>query len=149
MLLGSLTSYLQNQANTPLNDSEQVQQSAAVAKPANSGISDNGQADYQPSTRAILISAIATDVDVTTLPADQLGQLQQTLQQYGLISQKDLTAFTQLRLSMTETSNNALEALDQLANREQPYQSQQALKRVQTIFHNLNSAHQELNPAAA
>ena len=144
MLLNLLSHYLQNQAT-------QTQSAPRVQGDLNTndqGIS-SGSDQYQPSPRAILISAIASEFDVTSLSSQDINRLQDRIQQYGLLNQHDLKIFGKLHASGDEAENsppeaiNALDHINQLSSNESqdlPYRSRKALARVQTLIHNLASA---------
>ena len=150
MLLGSLTNYLQNQGPLASSTETDAATAAVAANQSNeAGAEQAANSDYQPSTRAILISAIATDFDVANLKPEQLSELQTNLQQYGLINQKDLLAFSQLRAHMSNSETSSLESLDTMVSQEQGYQNQQSAKRLQALFQNLASARISNNPEAA
>lgn len=148
MLLNALTSYLQHQSASTTRESDTT---SAVTQPNGdtAQTSRNTPDSYQPSTRAILISALASDINVNELDDTTLNHLQDSLQQFGLISPRDLSGMSLLRQAMqgAETTTNSVELLDHLAAQEQPYQQQQAVKRLQALFHNLASA--QPSPQAA
>lgn len=171
MLLNVLNQYLQNQLNQPA-----VSGVAATNTKAASTATTNSD-PYEPSARAIMISAVATEFDVTDLSSEDLNHLQDRLQQYGLLNQSDVRILARLHvrdpetgsrstagmpseadtadteLPIEETGSNRINAFDDI-NRlraeeagSMPYQSRQALYRVQTLIHNLESAARSLTGA--
>lgn len=148
MLLNLLNNYLQNQTTGS---------SSSTAVRNNSPLQDSteatGPGQYEPSPRAIMISAVAMEFDVTSLSSQDLNRLQDRIQQYGLLSQHDLKILGKLHSGSDENDMppqaiNALDNIDQLSDRlsqELPYNSRKALQRVQTLIHNLASA----NPSGA
>jgi hypothetical protein len=162
MLMNVLSQYLQNQTTaqaTPQQATPQQTTGAGAVQATSVGETvTSGNALYSPSTRAILIGAVAAEFDVTDLTPDDLNRLQDRLQQYGLLNQPDVKVLARLHQQPgrgesqesagdeTSTQNpriNAFEGLNQLHQQQSeqlPYQSRQSLQRVQTLIHNLESA---------
>lgn len=157
MLMNVLSQYLQNQTTTQATP-QQTTGAGAVQATSAGETATSGNALYSPSTRAILIGAVASEFDVTDLTPDDLNRLQDRLQQYGLLNQPDVKVLARLHQQpgngeshasagdKTSTPNlriNAFEGLNQLHQEQSeqlPYQSRQSLQRVQTLIHNLESA---------
>lgn len=151
MLLNVLNQYLQNQ----------LTQSAVTGVNATASSTDKtaqtGTDPYEPSARAIMISAVATEFDVTDLSSEELNRLQDRLQQYGLLNQSDVKILSRLHVredeaeqvsdDSTDSRINAFDDINRLRSEQassMPYQSRQALYRVQTLIHNLESAARSL-----
>lgn len=115
------------------------------------------QGGYVPSSRAIMVSAIASDFDVRALERQDIGQLQLKLQQYGLLNGRDLDAFSLISTQAqddTQASIDALGVLDQVTQefnqRNIPYSERQNINHLHRLLHNLDSARQLLvTPDAA
>ena len=94
MLLNALTNYLSNQ---PVADaSAGLSATAAPAQATDTPVSEDLKDLYQVSDRAVLISAVASEFDVTALSQEDLGQLQTRLQEYGLLNGRALTGMQYL-----------------------------------------------------
>ena len=148
-MLNALSSYLQNQQNV------RTPASAAGAVLGASTIDDNGEpveGSYMPSERMILVSAVATDYDVRALKRQEVGDLQQTLMQYGLLGGRDLDAFAFINTQFPEENApsvvNALGVLEQVTQeftvRNLPYSGRQQVSNLYRLMHNLDSARQTL-----
>lgn len=94
MLLNALTNYLSNQPAT--DSAASVAAPAAAKKDAESPVAEDLKDLYQVSDRAVLISAVASEFDVTALSQNDLGKLQTRLQEYGLLNGRDLTGMQYL-----------------------------------------------------
>jgi len=146
-MISALTNYLQNQ---PLPSSDTSVGAAPVtdSQAAENADSATNDALYAPSQRALMVSAVASDYDVTSLTSEQTSGLQQRLQQYGLIGGTDLNAFAVIntaRADMNEESTlNAVElldgAMDQFTERGASYSERQQITRLHTLMHNIASA---------
>lgn len=146
-MLSALTSYLSQQ---PLQSADQTNHAQALATPAaNDDTGDkslNGL--YAPSQRALMVSAVAMDFDVHSLSSDESGQLQQKLQQYGLISGQDLNAFALINTARADLEEgqtlDAVAILDdarnQFTERKTAYSERQQISRLHTLIHNIASA---------
>lgn len=149
-MLNALNSYLQNSpysqhpVSAPTSTSE-VEDSSNAAKTGRQG-------GYVPSARAIMVSAVASDFDVRALERQEIGPLQVKLQQYGLLSGRNLDAFslisTQATSSTDEPVIDALQLIDQAADkfdeRHTPYSERQGINYLHRLLHNLDSARQLL-----
>ena len=94
MLLNALTNYLSNQPAT--DSAASIAAPAAAKKDAESPVAEDLKDLYQVSDRAVLISAVASEFDVTALSQNDLGKLQTRLQEYGLLNGRDLTGMQYL-----------------------------------------------------
>lgn len=140
MQLGALTSYLQNQPTGSTQTPQAVDATAAVEelKPE----------DYRLSTKALMVSAIASEFDVEAIPRQQLGQFQQRLQQYGLLHGSGLSAMAVISAAPDSDNAasevNALErvgqALDQFEHNQTPYSARQRITHLHTLLQNMKSA---------
>lgn len=151
MLLNVLNQYLQNQLTQPAVTGVNVTASSTEKSV------QPGADPYEPSARAIMISAVASEFDVTDLSGEDLNRLQDRLQQYGLLNQSDVKILSRLHVRDNETERMSAEPVDSHINAfddinrlrseqasSMPYQSRQALYRVQTLIHNLESATRSL-----
>jgi hypothetical protein len=145
MQLGALTSYLQNQP-TASSLAPQATDAAAAKDELQPG-------DYQFSTRALMVSAVAHEFDVEAIPRDQLGQFQARLQQYGLLQGSSLNAMAVVNAGPSlsddnsdesSTSVNALqrisEARQQFDANQTPYSDRQRINQLHTLLQNMKSA---------
>jgi len=147
-MISALTNYLQNQP-LPLSEgtgsAADIQASQAVT---DSSADSPENALYAPSQRALMVSAVATDFDVTALSASDTSGLQQRLQQYGLVSGQDLNAFAVINTARAELSEedtiNAValldDAVDQFAVKGVAYSERQQVSKLHTLIHNIASA---------
>lgn len=145
-MLSALTSYLQQQPVT----SSDSNTAAVTPATALTGSADTSSADdlYAPSSRALLVSAVASDFDVHSLSPADTGELQQRLQQYGLVSTTELNAFSLINTARAEMGeNDTLDAVaildnarDQFSERGTAYTERQQINRLHTLVHNIASA---------
>lgn len=148
MLLNALTNYLQNQPgpadlNTPAPDT--VTSSSEIEKPS----TDNSPALYEVSNRAVMVSAIAAEFDISELPTQQLDAFQNRLQEFGLIDRSGIGA-----LSLVHTARRDVEegetVIDAKAIVDKAYQAssepgtsysqRQQIQQLHTLFSNIDSA---------
>ena len=95
-----------------------------------------------------MVSAVASDFDVRSLPAGEVGEFQNRLQQYGLIAGRDLNAFALINTARAELDNSAEldtvaildEARQQFGERGTAYSERQQINRLHTLIQNLASA---------
>lgn len=152
-MLSALSNYLQN---LPLPSSDVATRETKETRALRSA---EPQAllpgDYSPSTRAILVSAVASDFDVQALSGEQVGDLQLTLQQYGLMHGHEFNAFSILNTARSEETDAPLNALnlvketttrfDELGT---PYSERQRINKLNTLLHNIASARTHLGQGA-
>jgi len=106
-MLNAISHYIQNQpygSATAANESAESQATGTATKAGKPAPLVMG--DYTPSTRAVLVSAVASDYDVRALDAKSLGTLQNKLLQYGLIGGRDLDAFSVINVARGEQADN-------------------------------------------
>lgn len=147
-MLNALGHYLQNLPLLNSDAAKETAPTAAVKDSTKKNTNDAANDGYEPSTRALLVSAAATDFDVHALKDEEVGQLQLRLQQYGLISGRDLDAFATLNTARSELGENeqldAVAILDQVRaqfnERNTPYSERQSISRLSTLLHNMASA---------
>ncbi|WP_420592339.1 hypothetical protein [Bacterioplanoides sp.] len=152
MQLGALSNYLQNQ---PLGTGATSESQAAA------GVGEDQQpleaGAYNPSQRAILISAVASEFDVQQLETDEVGKLQLKLQQYGLLQGNDMGGFALLHNArgQLQTDEN-LDALQLLNIAKQRFDTDQVgysqrvqINRMHTLVENLASARSLMQPRSA
>ncbi len=145
MQLGALTSYLQNQP-TASSLAPQAKDAAAAKDELQPG-------DYQFSTRALMVSAVAQEFDVEAIPRDHLGQFQARLQQYGLLQGSSLNAMAvvnagpSLSHDNTDESSASVNALQRISEARQqfdanqtPYSDRQRINQLHTLLQNMKSA---------
>ena len=151
-MLNALSSYLQQQS--PLIPEHTPTDSVAAGKVGTSPAvsadkdTDNRSNPYSPSQRALMVSAVASDFDVRSLPAGEVGEFQNRLQQYGLIAGRDLNAFALINTARAELDNSAEldtvaildEARQQFGERGTAYSERQQINRLHTLIQNLASA---------
>ena len=165
MLLNALSHYLQNQPLT--TDSGRAEAAPAAQAIAETSSDSEVTASFQLSDRAILISAVANEFDVTALNTQDLGLMQNRLLEYGLLDPKMLGAMRYLHqtdptpgldaklpnegsATMTEASDfmqsdvNALTIMDNLRQSvtEQggSFSTRQQINHLHTLMSNLASA---------
>lgn len=142
MQLNALSNYLQNQ---PLNTAASAESQAAATAESKPKPEIGA---YSPSQRAILISAVASKFDIENLQQDDVSQLQQKLQQYGLIQGEDLAGFALLHNARSQLNDgeslNALGLLEQVQQRlevdQVGYSQRVQINRMHTLAENLSSA---------
>ena len=153
-MLNAISNYLQN-----LPFPQQPQATAAEVGKANAVDKKDGAEDisnldaYAPSTRVLLLGAVATDFNVRSLSGEQVNGLQHQVQQYGLLNGRDLDAFSLLNTAhQLSDDNKELDAVSYLDKAVQdfdhkntPYSERQQILRLHRLVHNLDSAHQALN----
>ncbi|GGY38407.1 hypothetical protein GCM10011297_09470 [Bacterioplanes sanyensis] len=145
MQLGALTSYLQNQ---PAASS-----AAPQAPDSATGKDEPKPGDYQFSTRALMVSAVAQEFDVEAIPRDQLGQFQARLQQYGLLQGSNLNAMAVISAgsptndaeagtptSSVDALQRVTEARQQFELNQTPYSDRQRINQLHTLLQNMKSA---------
>lgn len=150
-MLNALSHYLQ-QIPLPSHDAARETAASAEVASASSAANDAGSGSYLPSARAVLVSAVAADFDVRALQGDDVSALQQKLQQYGLVSGRDLNAFAVIHTARTELGDSgsldAVSLLDdvtrQFGELNTPYSERQQISRLHTLVHNLDSARPRL-----
>lgn len=148
-MLNALSSYLQNQQSVRTSSSS----TTAVQGSRGADESNDSLDGYAPSKRMILVSAVATDFDVRALKRQDVGNLQQTLMQYGLVGGRDLDAFAFINTQFP-AEGEATEAIDALGLldkvteeftvRNLPYSGRQQVSNLHRLLHNLDSARQTL-----
>ncbi|MFY9178483.1 MAG: hypothetical protein WAO12_01745 [Venatoribacter sp.] len=150
-MLNAINHYIQNQpygSATAANESAESQATGTATKAGKPAPLVMG--DYTPSTRAVLVSAVASDYDVRALDAKSLGTLQNKLLQYGLIGGRDLDAFSVINVARGEQADNdvidALKIVGNMANNLNElglsYSERQQIGKLNTLLHNLDSARQ-------
>lgn len=150
-MLNAISHYIQNQpygSATAANESAESQATGTATKAGKPAPLVMG--DYTPSTRAVLVSAVASDYDVRALDAKSLGTLQNKLLQYGLIGGRDLDAFSVINVARGEQADNdvidALKIVGNMANNLNElglsYSERQQIGKLNTLLHNLDSARQ-------
>ncbi|MDF1763127.1 MAG: hypothetical protein P1U57_06925 [Oleibacter sp.] len=175
MLLNALSNYLQNQPLAKDVSSDEIQSKASqrISSTEITLDKDLGQ-PYAASGRDILIDAVASEFDVSALPASQLSSLQNRLQQYGLLALENVEAMSVLHqahatnrptLNAADPQNSTADAasgfqsemasIDALAviaeahqsaqNGAAPYKQRQQLGHLNTLFQNLASSYQHLS----
>lgn len=148
-MLNALSSYLQN---LPHPSAQTATTSSVDAAPKAVEQLDNRDG-YVPSSRAIMVSAIASDFDVRALERQDIGKLQLKLQQYGLLNGRDLDAYSLLSTQVQQESGDTVDAvaiLDQATSFNEnslPFSERQAVLHLHRLLHNLDSARQLLSPA--
>lgn len=149
MQLNALSNYLQNQ---PLANNATPETQAADALAAERSVVEAGS--YNPSQRAILISAVASEFDVRQLQSQDVSRLQQKLQNYGLLQGSDISGFAPLHnaRSLLQDSEklNALDLLNGMKQRFETdqisYSQRQQINQTHTLIENLASARMTLTP---
>lgn len=149
MLLSALSNYLQNQpASSDVSAGAALAAPAPAPAPAATEETPQGPSLYEVSDRAVMVSAVATDFDVTALRAGDLGRFQTRLQEFGLLQGQNLNALGIIhtaRAGLTEDDTiNAMALVDQARtdadNTGASYTQRQQLSRLHTLFSNLASA---------
>ncbi len=95
MLLNALSNYLSNQPLSTENGAAAVAP-ATPAKEPEKEIAADLKDLYKVSDRAVLISAVASEFDVTDLSPDDIGRMQTRLQEYGLLTGRELNGMQYL-----------------------------------------------------
>ncbi|ASP40748.1 hypothetical protein CHH28_19655 [Bacterioplanes sanyensis] len=141
MQLGALTSYLQNQpTSSPL---------APTASDATQTNEELKPEDYRFSTRAIMVSAVASEFNVEALPKQQLADFQLRLQQYGLLQGQALNSMAIISADNSDTGNseatiNALQrvsdAREQFEQNQTPFSERQRINYLHNLLQNMKSA---------
>lgn len=148
-MLSALSHYLQH-LPLPSQDSTRAATEAATATATSSESQDPALGSYAPSTRAVLVSAVAADFNVRALRAADIGAMQNKLMQFGLTSGRELDAFAALNTARADLTDDqtvdAVAVVDSLVasvdERQASYSERQQLSRLQTLLHNLDSARQ-------
>lgn len=148
-MLSALSHYLQH-LPLPNQDSARTGATSAISSTAADEPADATPGAYAPSARAVLVSAVAADFNVRALRNEEVGALQNTLLQFGLLDGRGLDAFAALNTARAdlqpEQRLDAVQTLDDLAEqfeqRQIPYSERQQIGRLQTLLHNLDSARQ-------
>lgn len=146
MLSNLISSYLQNQsgaAETAIKTQELQNTPPAEEQPQPAD-----QGDYSVSNRAIMLSAIAQEFDITALKLDELGSFQTRLQEYNLVDSNSLTGLQVVYKAHlntpNETSINAESLINQAINdastNGSSYSETQKLGQLHRLFSNLASA---------
>lgn len=151
-MLNALTSYLQQQApvmpeHNPVN-TQPGSQVDTVTAVQNKNDTNTGNNPYSPSQRALMVSAVASDFDVRSLPAGEVSNFQTRLQQYGLIDGRDLNALALINTARAELDDQTpldtvailSEARHQFGERGTGYSERQQINRLHTLIQNLASA---------
>lgn len=149
MLLSALSNYLQNQPTSSDVSAGAAREAAMapVAAPAPEE-TPQGPSLYEVSDRAVMVSAVATDFDVTALRAGDLGRFQTRLQEFGLLQGQNLNALGLIhtaRAGLDEDATiDAMALVDQARtdadNSGASYTQRQQISRLHTLFSNLASA---------
>lgn len=154
-MLNALSSYLQN---LPHPSASGATGTAAIGELSQASPNEVSSTDgYVPSSRAIMVSAIASDFDVRALDRQDIGNLQLKLQQYGLLNGRDLDAYSLISTQIQDNTAAPIDAvaiMDKAANsfKEQntPFSERQSIDHLHRLMHNLDSARQLLSaPQAA
>lgn len=149
-MLSALSHYLQQ---LPLagQDHSRAASAATAATPGGADATpDTSNSLYAPSTRAVLVSAVAADFNVRSLSSPDVGALQGKLLQFGLLNGRDLDAFSVIHTARSDLEDgqtlDAVQLVDdvssQFSERQTPYSERQQISRLQTLLHNLDSARQ-------
>jgi len=149
MLLNALTNYLQNQP--PPSELPATAAPAAAPDAAKETQQDTGPTLYEVSDRAVMVSAVAAEFDITALNASDLSRFQNRLQEFGLIDSKGINALSLVhtaRLNMNEGDETAPinakaivdEAFELAAQPGTTYSQRQQIHQLHTLFSNLDSA---------
>ena len=96
MLLNALSNYLSNQPLANAESSAPAAAAAAPGKEADKELAADLKDLYHVSDRAVLISAVASEFDVTSLSQEDIGRMQTRLQEYGLLSGRELNGMQYL-----------------------------------------------------
>lgn len=149
MLLNALTNYLQNQPG-PAELKNTAAEAATHINNVEKPTSDTGPALYEVSNRAVMVSAIAAEFNISELPQEQLDAFQNRLEEFGLIDRTGISALSLVhtaRRDVSEGSNNAInaKAIVDKAYQEssQPgtsYSQRQQIQQLHTLFSNIDSA---------
>jgi len=148
MLLNALSNYLQNQPVGSDLTSSQTAEAAPVSDASAPAKTPEGSSLYEVSDRAVMVSAVAADFDVTALKANELGNFQARLQEFGLLQGQGLNALSLIHtaragLEDTETID-AMALLDQAqssaTSEGASYTRRQQINQLHTLFSNLASA---------
>lgn len=152
-MLNAISNYLQH-LPFPQQNPATAEVSKANATDKKDSTDDVGKLDgYAPSTRVLLIGAVASDFNVRALSGEQVNGLQHQVQQYGLLNGRDLDAFSLLNTAHQQHGDakelDAVSYLDEVVqdfdNKNTPYSERQQILRLHRLMHNLDSAHQVLN----
>ena len=172
MQIGLLNNYLEQQSleSNPVKD-QTANSKTGIAEPIGGDIHhnqhkmmDGGIADYQPSQRTVLLTAVAEDFDVTNLALNRVDDLQHKLQEFDLltpITQNAMQMLHRLRGEHSDinlTTDKAdlptahINAVNVLKYKQQQMQQQGAdlyqrrqITELVRLFSNLESAHMALN----
>lgn len=139
MLLNALTNYLQNQppplAQAPV---------AADVDPKSEQTQALDDSGYAPSSRALMVSAVAHEFDVNHLTTDDVVKLQQRLQHFGLLQGRVGEAFSLLYAKQDEQPVDAVAVFKGAAERfdaeQVGYAKRQSITQMHTLMSNLASA---------
>jgi hypothetical protein len=149
MLLNALTNYLQNQpATTDVAAGAAQAPSAADPVKEKDPAADSGPSLYEVSDRAVMVSAVAADFDVTALKAGELGSFQSRLQEFGLLQGAGLNALGMVHTARAGLSDsdtiNAMALIDDArstaVSEGASYTRKQQINQLHTLFSNLASA---------
>lgn len=154
-MLNAISNYLQHLPFPQQSPAGTAEVSKAPATDKKDSTDDTSKLDgYAPSTRVLLIGAVASDFNVRSLSSEQVNGLQHQVQQYGLLNGRDLDAFSLLNNAHQQADDkdnlDAVRYLDEAVqdfdSHNTPYSERQQILRLHRLMHNLDSAHQALNP---
>lgn len=102
--------------------------------------------NYAPSERALLLTAIAQEVNVTELTESSANLLREALHNFGLTNSFEETLLLdQICLkAKSEITVNSLLFLHQINQISQPYQTEKAIGHLQTTLQNLACARNQI-----
>lgn len=147
-MLNALSSYLQNLPHPQTQVAAANATEAAANLTAEKSHSPDG---YVPSSRAIMVSAVASDFDVRALERQDIGKLQLKLQQYGLLNGRDLDAYSLLSTQIQNSDQDKIDAVAVLdeattfTDSNLPFSERQGILHLHRLVHNLDSARQLLS----
>lgn len=119
-----------------------VSQPDSVARNTGSHI-EHTNSDYQPSERALLLTAIAQDIDVTELTDESSKRLRDSLTVAGLSSSvMESQLMNQICLEAKSKGKlNALEFIGQIQDSQLTYQEEKAANHLKATLENLACAY--------
>ena len=148
MLLNALTNYLQNQPG-PSELKTSAAEATAPISDVEKASTDNSLGLYEVSNRAVMVSAVAAEFNISELPPEQLEAFQNRLEEFGLIDRVGISA-----LSLVHTARRDIEDGDNTINAKaivdkayqasaEPgtsYSQRQQIQQLHTLFSNIDSA---------
>lgn len=150
MLLNALTNYLQNQPGPAELKNTAAEEASAPTSDAEKPTSSAGPALYEVSNRAVMVSAVAAEFNISELPTAQLDAFQNRLEEFGLIDRNGINAISLVhtaRRDISEGDNNAInaKAIIDKAYKESSepgtsYSQRQQIQQLHTLFSNIDSA---------